>query len=310
MNGEHQVLVIGAAALDVKVQVSVDEVKTGQSNPADIRSSWGGVARNIAENLALLGASVQFVTAVGDDEMGRSLIQHLNNIGVETDATLLLPGRKTPAYVGIRRAESVWMAFDDMRIVQDLTPDYLEGQRELFRNADMICLDANSSPPALQTIFRLAQRYEIPVCVDPTTAVLAPKLRPFLSEIEALTPGLKEAEALLECPLPDADAILWATRTLAQQMGATLAIITQGADGLSYATVEENGRLPPFEAEVVDPIGTGDALTAAVAYGLLEDLPPSEAVRLGLAAAAQTIICKETVCPYLDLGILYERLVV
>ena len=310
MNGEHQVLVIGAAALDVKVQVSVDEVKTGQSNPADIRSSWGGVARNIAENLALLGASVQFVTAVGDDEMGRSLIQHLNNIGVETDATLLLPARKTPAYVGIRRAESVWMAFDDMRIVQDLTPDYLEGQRELFRNADMICLDANPSPPALQTIFRLAQRYEIPVCVDPTTAVLAPKLRPFLSEIEALTPGLKEAEALLECPLPDADAILWATRTLAQQMGATLAIITQGADGLSYATVEENGRLPPFEAEVVDPIGTGDALTAAVAYGLLEDLPPSEAVRLGLAAAAQTIICKETVCPYLDLGILYERLVV
>jgi len=310
MNGEHQVLVIGAAALDVKVQTSVDKTRTGQSNPADIRSSWGGVARNIAENLTLLGASVQFITAVGDDEMGHNLIQHLNQVGVDTDATLRLPGRKTPAYVGIRRAESVWMAFDDMRIVQEITPDYLQEQRDLFKHADMICLDANPSPSTLETIFQLAQAYEIPVCVDPTTAVLAPKLRPFLTEIEALTPGLKEAEALLERSLPDADAILWGTRTLAQQMGVTLAIITQGADGLSYATTEENGRLPPFEAEIVDPIGTGDALTAAVAYGLLEDLPPSEAVRLGLAAAAQTIICKETVCPYLDLGILYERLIV
>ncbi len=310
MNGEHQVLVIGAAALDVTVQVAVNEVGLGQSNPADIRSSWGGVARNIAENLALLGASVHLMTALGEDETGHNLVQHLHDVGVETDATLFLPGRKTPAYVGLRRGGALWMAFDDMRIVQELTPAYLEAQQTLFRDADMICLDANPSPEALETIFRLARQYQIPVCVDPTTAILAPKLRPFLSDIAALTPGLKEAEALIDCPLLDADAILQGARTLAQQLGADLAVITQGADGLSYATAEESGRLPPFEAEVVDPIGTGDALTAAVAYGLLEDLAPSEAVRLGLAAAAQTIICQETVCPYLDLGILYERLIV
>ena len=310
MNGEHEVLVIGAAALDVKVDASADEIQTGQTNPAAIRLSWGGVARNIAENLTLLGASVQFITALGDDETGHNLLQHLHTIGVETEAALRLSGRKTPTYVGIRRTEAAWLAFDDMRIVQELTPDHLERRRDLFREADMICLDANPSPDALSYIFEMAHRYEIPVCVDPTTARLATKLRPFLADIAALTPGLQEAEALLERPLLDADAILQGVRTLAQQHGVNLAIITQGADGLSYATAEESGRLPPFEAEVVDPIGTGDALTAAVAYGLLEDLAPSEAVRLGLAAAAQTIICQETVCPYLDLSILYERLIV
>ncbi|MGC9357068.1 MAG: carbohydrate kinase family protein, partial [Anaerolineae bacterium] len=89
-----------------------------------------------------------------------------------------------------------------------------------------------------------------------------------------------------------------------------LAIITLGAEGLVYATTEESGRLPAFEAEVVDRVGAGDALTAAVAYGLMEGFDHLEAVRLGLAAAAQTIICKETVCPYLSLEILYDRLIV
>jgi pseudouridine kinase len=309
-NGEHQVVVIGAAALDVKVQADIEEIKTEQSNPTDIRSSWGGVARNIAENLTRLGASVQFITALGDDETGHNLIAHLHSVGVETDATLLWTDCRTPAYVGIHRWGRLWMAFDDMRIVQKIPPEHLERHQDLFQNADMVCLDANPSLPTLEMIFRLARQYEIPVCVDPTTAVLAPKLRPFLSHIEALTPGLKEAEALIGEPLADADAILRGVRTLAQQMGVRLAIITQGANGLSYATAEESGRLPPFEADIVDPIGTGDALTAAVAYGLLEDLLPSEAVRLGLAAAAQTIICQETVCPYLHLGMLYDRLVV
>ncbi len=309
-DGEHQVLVIGAAALDMKVRVREAEAKTGQSNPAFIQTSWGGVARNIAENLVRLGAGVQFITAIGGNEIGHNLIDYLHGVGIETDATLLLTGYETPAYVGLHQESALWMAFDDMDIVQEITPEHLRAHRDLFQDADMICLDANPSTQALETIFELAQQYEVPVCVDPTTAALAPKLRPFLAEIGTLTPGLKEAEALLERPLPNADAILRGARTLSQQMGIKLAIITQGAEGLSYATTDESGRLPPFEAEVIDPTGTGDALTAAIAYGLLEDLAPSEAVRLGLAAAAQTILCKETVCPYLDLGILYERLIV
>ncbi|MGC9398524.1 MAG: carbohydrate kinase family protein [Anaerolineae bacterium] len=309
-NGEYQVLVIGAAALDMKVRIQETEIKRGESNPAHVRTAWGGVGRNIAENLVRLGAGVQFITALGGDEVGRNLLKHLHSLGIETEATLVLENRETPAYVGLHRQEALWMAFDDMRIAQEITPEHLERHQALFQEADMICLDANPSVPALETIFALARRYEIPVCVDPTTAALAPKLRPFLAEIEALTPSLKEAEALLGYELPTSDAILHGTRTLAQHLGVRLAIITQGAEGLSYATADESGRLPPFEAEVVDPTGTGDALTAAVAYGLLEDLPPSEAVRLGLAAAAQTILCKETVCPYLDLSILYERLVV
>ncbi len=72
---------------------------------------------------------------------------------------------------------------------------------------------------------------------------------------------------------------------------------------------EESGHIAAFPAEVLDPSGAGDALTAAVAYGLLEGVSPEEAVRLGMAAAAQTVMCRRTFAPPLSPESLYERLV-
>ncbi|MFP4345382.1 MAG: carbohydrate kinase family protein [Anaerolineales bacterium] len=311
MNGEsYEILVLGAACLDMKVRAKTLAIEPGHSNPGQIRWSWGGVARNIAENLTRLGAHTRLITAVGDDEAGRELLNQAHRIGIDTEGSLVVTGQETAAYVGVYHVdERLWVAFDDMAIIEALTPGYLYRHRRFFKQADMVCADANLSVRALETLFRLAQEYDVPIVVDPTTALLASKLRPYLAQITAITPNRQEAEALLQEPLPDDEALLYGARSLVK-MGVELAIVTLGAAGLAYATSEESGRLPTFEAAIVDPIGAGDALTAALAYGLMEELAPTEAVRLGLAAAAQTIICQETVCPTLNLETLYERLVV
>jgi pseudouridine kinase len=93
-------------------------------------------------------------------------------------------------------------------------------------------------------------------------------------------------------------------------IGAGLVVVTLGEKGLVYATSDESGRFPAIRAEVVDRTGTGDALTAGVIFGLLNDLEPIEAVRLGLSAATLTLKCTETVCPDLSLEKLYDQLVV
>jgi pseudouridine kinase len=123
-----------------------------------------------------------------------------------------------------------------------------------------------------------------------------------------VTPNLEEAKALLGEEKARRSPIHLAQRLV--EKGVELAVITLAERGLCYATGEESGHLPAIDVPVVDRTGVGDALTAAVVFSLLEGLPPSEAVRLGLSAAALTLQCRETVCPSLNLEKLYGQLVV
>ncbi len=306
---EHSVLVIGAAGLDVKVYPRDQTIELAQSNPAGLRWSWGGVARNIAENLVRLGAEVHFVTAVGDDQLGRALLQALGTLGIHTESSIIVPDKPLCAYVALHHHDKrPWLAFEDMDVIRALTPAHIHRLRGLIKTVDMVCIDANLSAHTLETLFRLTRRFDVPVCADPTTAMLAPRLHPYLPDITVITPNKEEAEALVGLPMDTLEAVNAGARRLVQ-LGVQLAVVTLGEEGLVYATSEESGRLPTLVQEVVDPVGAGDALTAAVAYGLMEDMSPEEAVRLGLTAAAQTAMCHETVCPHLSLEMLYEHLV-
>lgn len=307
--GEHRALVVGAAGLDLKVQPRTAAVEPACSNPGLIRWGWGGVARNIAENLARLSVEVHLVTAVGDDWWGHMLLRQLRDLGINTDACIVSDEHPTGSYVALSHFDKQpWVAFDDMAAMREITPGHLHRLRGMVKDVDIVCIDANLSARTLQTLFRLTSEYDVPVCADPTAALLAHRLHPYLPQIAAITPDPAEAEALVGQRLEtDADTGAAARRLV--QSGVDLAIITLGADGLYYATSEESGRIPPFPVHVVDATGAGDALTAAVAYGLLEGVSPEETVRLGTAAAAQTIACSETVSPDLSPEVLYDRLV-
>jgi pseudouridine kinase len=123
-----------------------------------------------------------------------------------------------------------------------------------------------------------------------------------------VTPNAAEAEALCEVQVTDRESALAAAQKLVS-MGVQIAIVTLGATGLVYATWQESGHVPAMEVEIVDFTGAGDALTAASVFGLLNDFPIDEAVRLGTSAAALTLQSRETVCPELSLERLYEKLV-
>lgn len=301
-------LVIGAAGLDVKGQVA-GPLRTGTSNPGVIRRNPGGVARNIAENLARLGVEVTFISALGEGWAGRYILERTEKAGVDVSHVLSQPDLRTGAYLALQDQDrQLIVALDDMASLEAITPRYLNDRRRLFRDTQLVVVDANLSPATLKTVFRLADRYDRPVCADPTSTVLAARLRPFLAQLHLVTPNLEEAGALLGEIGAGSHPIRMARRLVAK--GVDLAVITLAEQGLCYATAEESGHLPAIAVPIVDRTGVGDALTAAILFGLLEGLPPSEAVRLGLSAAALTLQCRETVCPDLSLERLYGQLVV
>jgi len=303
-------LTIGAASIDTKGRAG-QPIQAGTSTPGAIRVSVGGVGRNIAENLARLGERVVLLSAVGDDGSGRRLLRQAAERGIDVSHVVVDADHRTAAYLAVLDdTGNPVTSIDDMSINRELiTPGLIYKRRALFRDARMIVLDANLSPATLRTIFRLARKYSLPVCVDPTTATLAPRLCPHLPDLTLVTPNAAEAEALCGVHVADRESGLVAAQELVS-MGVQIAIVTLGATGLVYATSRESGHVPAIEVEIADFTGAGDALTAAVVFGLLNDFPVDEALRLGTSAAALTLQSRETVCPDLSLERLYEKLVI
>jgi pseudouridine kinase len=281
------------------------------STPGAIRVSVGGVGRNIAENLANLGEPVILLSAVGSEGSGQRILQQAVSCGIDASHILVDAEHRTAAYLAVLdETGDLVMSIDDMSISRDLlTPAYLYRRRALFRDARMIVLDANLSPESLHTIFNLAQKYGVRVCADPTTATFAPRLCPHLSLLRLVTPNAAEAGALCGLEVTDRESALAAAQKLVN-LGVEIAIVTLGATGLVYATSDEIGHVPAVEVEIVDLTGAGDALTAAVVFGLLNDFPVDEAVRLGTSAAALTVHSRQTVCTDLSLERLYDQLVI
>jgi pseudouridine kinase len=305
------VLVIGAAGYDVVGRLEAD-IKSGTSTAAEIRSSFGGVARNIAENLARLGHPSILLTAVGYDETGERMLQQVRYAGVNVDSVLRCDEHATGAYLAVvdQQGELVF-ALDDMHALQALTPEYIRSQESCFRNAAAVFVDMNLQPKTLRTVLSLARRARLPVCGDPTSLGLAKRMKAHLPRFRLITPNAAEAALLAETQLDASDqqgAVEVASRLVS--LGVENVIITMAELGVCYASPVARGSIPAIQTEIVDPTGAGDALTAAVIFGLLNDMPLDEAIRLGASSAALTLRYRGAVRPDLTLENLYNNLVI
>lgn len=299
------VLVIGAANLDIKGRLFHSPVPRS-SNAAAIKTSMGGVARNVAENLARLGTPVTLLTAVGGDYAGEDIIDTCDEVGIDVSRALVIEDEPTGTYLAALDGNGdMFIGLDDVRVLRHLSADYLYLNRDAFRECNLVALDLNLSDTALHAALNMAREYRKPVCVDPTSTDIAHRITPFLSQIEILTPNVAEAEAILKCgEIHNGDDALNAGRQLAQ-LGVKIAVITQAELGACFASDQESGQFPALRGDIVDTTGAGDALTATVIFGYLQGFSVSESLKLGLRAAALTLRSSQTVAPDLSLDHLY-----
>jgi pseudouridine kinase len=308
-NPDAPVLVIGAASVDIVGRLRT-ELKNGTSNPAHIRTSLGGVARNVAENLARLGQPVNLLTVVGEDENGDKLLQHTADAGVNIESVLRTSNHPSGCYLGVLNTSGeLQMALDDMRALSLITPGYLRQQTSLFQQASLVFMDANLSQESLKTVVSLAHKHNLPICADPTSAILAGKLQPHLGRLHLITPNYTEAAILAGHPvLPSRRREAMQAAKALVGLGVKIAIIALAEFGVCYATSETAGHFPAIRTSIVDPTGAGDAQTATVLFALLNHIPIDDAVRLGVSAASLTLSHLGTVYPELSLEKLYDHL--
>ena len=305
------VVVIGASALDVVGRLQGD-LQMATSNPALIRTSFGGVARNVAENLARLGQPVSLLSVIGKDRLGDDILVHTRSAGVDVSEVYATDKYPTGFYMGVLDEHgSRQFAFDDMRIMEELTVAYLVYNEDLFEKAGLIFVDANLPDKALKKTFSLARKHKVPVCADPASAILAARLKPYLRKIKLLVPNCLEAGLITGQPFQagNQEAALDAARSLVNK-GVEIAFVSLSEYGVCYATSETNGHIPALRTNVVDPTGAGDALSAAIIYALMNGIEIDDAAKLGVSAASLALRYPGTVYPELSLEKLYNELAI
>ena len=309
-NEGKPVLVLGSSSVDFVGRVDKRPVK-GTSTPANIRTSFGGTARNFAENLARLGQPVTLLSAIGKDQMGKRLFKHATKAGIDTKSVIRSNKVFTGSYLAVvNRSGELLYALDDMNASQLLTPQYLQDHYKLFQQASLLFMDTNLLNETIETAMQLAEEARLPVAADPTSLTLSDKLKPYLDQIFLMTPNCREAGQLCGIDVgknPDNEIGLEVAKKIVKQ-GVQVAVVTLAEFGVSYATSETSGHIPAIRTQILDPTGGGDALNAAVIYALLNGIPLDEAIRLGVSAASLTLRHRGAVLPDLSLELLYDNL--
>ncbi len=293
------IMCIGAANLDRKLR-AIGTVQMGTSNPARQHESFGGVARNIAENLARLGAPAGLITAVGDDASGAALLAQADAIGIDTRGSLRLPGASSGTYTAVLDQQGdMLLALADMALYDQLTPEALARTQQQRANAALAVADLNLPLAALQALLDDAVRFDVPLVV---VAVSQPKMDRLPADLTGLRLLILN-EGELESRAGHAvgsDAALAKACAAIQAQGANDVIVTRGARGVSHTTPGGIAHLDALDANVVDVTGAGDAFAAAVCWTLYQGSDNLDlACRRGLALSAMTVACAQTVCPTL-----------
>ena len=276
------------------------------SNPGRVRTSLGGVGRNIAHNMALLGLDVRLITALGDDLNAQKITTSCIELGIDLAPSLQVPGGTTSTYLFLTNEKGdMALAVSDMEIYDHLTPRYLSTKEQLLNNARLVVCDTNIPAETLQWI---AENCRAPVFVDPVSTAKAGKVKPVLGKLHTLKPNRIEAELLSGVAITD-DKSLSAAADALLATGLHRVFISLGGEGV-YAADHLGGRVkvPCGPARMVNTTGCGDAFMAALAWGWLEGLGLEEAARAGLAASAIAMEGAETINPEMSAAALRRRL--
>ena len=295
--------VVGGANMDIGGR-SAAPLVAADSNPGKVRMSLGGVGRNIAHNLALLGADVRMLTAFGDDLYAQKIAASCGELGIDISQALTVPGGATSTYLFLSGPDGdMALAVSDMDIYDHVTPAYLQSRRALLDNAQVIVTDTNI--PA-ESLTWLAENITVPIFADPVSTAKAVKLRPVLGRLHTLKPNRMEAELLSGIKITDAASLERAAQALLDT-GLRRVFISLGRDGVYAADHNSALRLPCLPARMVNATGAGDAFMAALTWAYLEGTDLNDTARLAQAAAAIALEGAETINPELSAQAVRQR---
>lgn len=295
------VTVVGGANIDIHGRSS-QPLRNNDSNPGDVHISAGGVARNIAENLARLGVDARLVSAVADDDHGQLLMRLSRDAGINVQNVIEIPSATTSTYLSVLDdTGDMLVAINDMRIIDSLTVARLQPLQAMLKQSALLVLDANI--PADTFSWLTESSSGTPIFADTVSAAKARRLEPHLQHIHSLKTSTIEVEALMQQPAGSKAQLIQVANRL-HDAGVARVFITRGKQGVFFSDNGNHGvqKVRRHRNDIRNAGGAGDAFLAGLAYTWLEDWDLHESVHFSLAAAGITLSHSGTNNPALSLG--------
>ena len=297
-------VVIGGVNMDVG-GISYKKLIPEDSNPGKVHMSLGGVGRNIAHNMALLGLDTRMITVLGDDLYAQKIASSCGELGIDLSKSLRVPGGTTSTYLFIADENGdMSLALSDMDIYQHLKPSILASRLSWVNNAQIAVVDSNIPE---ETIVWLCEHAEVPIFADPVSVAKAEKFRNVLGKIHTLKPNRLEAELLSGVSIHDEESLNRAADVLLSE-GMHRVFISLGAEGVLAADQNERKHYPNIPGNMVNTTGCGDAFMAALVWAYLQGTDLEGSTMAALAASSIAMESRETINPILSVEAIRNRM--
>jgi 2-dehydro-3-deoxygluconokinase len=258
----------------------------------DLSLSIGGAESNVAMYLADYGLPARWISRVGDDALGRVVVDRIASSGVDVSAVEVDPARPTGVYFKepgpsgtrvyyYRRGSAATaltptvlsnkaIATADVLHLTGITPALSGSCRELIEaavfgdlpNDPLLSFDVNWRPSLWkddgpETLLRFAQAADL------------------------VFVGADEARTLWDCTSPQD------LRSLLPE--PTVLVVKDGEVGATIMVGRKSLFVSALSVDVVEVVGAGDAFAAGFITGMLQGLDWSRQVRLGHLTAAAAL---------------------
>lgn len=284
---QKQVICIGAALVD-ELYSATAPMLLATTNDATVHRSAGGVSRNIAHQLALLGLPVQLISVFGNDGEGDWLKTICDYSNIKLDASITTHSL-TGKYTGILNYDkSLFTALITNAELDLITPQHLLANQTLLSSAAVIVVDANISVASVEWLAQFCNTNKIPLIIEPVSVPPAAKLSQMnLQGVYMLTPNEDELPAL--CTNKNYTSIQQQAQELLNR-GVEKVWLHSGAAGSTLFTKEKTIHLPaPNVTNIKDVTGAGDGSLSGFILAQYLEKTDEESLKIAHTLSAEIL---------------------
>lgn len=272
-----KITVVGSASMDLVVTSSkrpaAGETVLGES----FKTVPGGKGANQAVAAARLGAEVTMVGCVGDDHLGKAILDNFKANGINTDYMDVVNGVESgTAHIILAEGDNSIVV---VKAANDhVTPACVEKAEDVIKVSDIVLIQQEIPEETVVYVSEICAKHNVPVMINPAPARSVPE--GVVERAAYITPNEHEAAILFgDEPLSDV------LRRYPNKL-----IVTEGKNGVRYFDGTEEVVVSGYKVQAVDTTGAGDTFNGAFAVAIAEGMSIQDGLKFANRAASLSVM--------------------